>query len=84
MQFPQPDTVSTVLFFLSEKGCISKTQHKSYMSKSLSTISEFSQTKIEIAAKMLFLSFCKLKAKDQKQHWAIWQDQVQQFGSEGV
>lgn len=54
------------------------------MSKPLSTISGLSQTKVDIAAKMLFVSFSELKAKTQKQHWAIWQVQVQQFGSEGV
>lgn len=63
MQFPQPDTALTALLFLSEKGCTSKTQHKRFMSKLLSTISGLSQTKIDTAAKMLFVSlFSELKA----------------------
>lgn len=62
MQFPQPDTALTALLFLSEKHCTSKTQHKSFMSKLLSTISGLSQTKMDIAAKMFFVSFSELKA----------------------
>lgn len=62
VQFPQPDTALSAPLFLSEKGCTSKTQHRSFMSKLLSTISGLSQTKIDIAAKMLFVSFSELKA----------------------
>lgn len=62
MQFPQPDTALTALLLLSEKGRTSKTQHKSFVSKLLPTTSGLSQTKIDIAAKMLFVSFSELKA----------------------
>lgn len=62
MQFPQPDTALTALLLLSEKGCTSKSQHKNFMSKLLPSISGLSQTKINIAVKMLFVSFSELKA----------------------
>lgn len=62
MQFPQPDIALTALLLLSENGCTTKAQHKSFMSKLLSSISGLSQTKTDLAAKMLFVSFSELKA----------------------
>jgi len=72
MHLSQTDTASTTLFSVSEKVCTSETQHEIFMSKPLSTVSGLNLTQIDTATKMLIILFSELKAKNQKQHWAIW------------